>query len=198
MISATSRSTEALERLSHALGEYNCAACLQRGFAQADSSPDATQPWDCDFGTVTSLPCDSWRPQPDRPPCMPFWIAKREQLVVDSAVSSQVGLLATRVASAIDGLRETGSPTPGTACRSVVLVGERGVGKTSLLNLLLRLGEPQPEPPPIGPVEPKSRKGPPTDAELEAVGVLNEEFAAGGADEAPPLEKAARLFSCVC
>jgi len=128
---------------------------------------------------------------------MPFWIAKREQLVVDSAVSSQVGLLATRVASAIDGLRETGSPTPGTACRSVVLVGERGVGKTSLLNLLLRLGEPQPEPPPIGPVEPKSRKGPPTDAELEAVGVLNEEFAAGGADEAPPLEKAATLFVCV-
>ena len=60
MLSASSRTIEDLERLARVLSEYNCAACLQRGFAQADSSPDAIQSWDCDFGAVRKKSTDAW------------------------------------------------------------------------------------------------------------------------------------------
>ena len=98
----------------------------------------------------------------------------------------QVGLLATRVSQAINSLKENCSVLPDAATRSVVLLGERGVGKTSLINLILRLGELPQNRANMGPSEEDIRQRAPEDEELEAVGVLNGELAAEGFEEVAP------------
>ena len=110
----------ALQRLAGVISEYNHAACLQRGFPLTDSSPNASQPWDCDFGAVA------------------LHFGKHCMVMVERALCPQVGLLATRVAASIEGLRENGTSNAGLGRRTVVLVGDEGVGKTTILNLLLR------------------------------------------------------------
>ena len=98
-----------------------------------------------------------------------------------------MGLLATRVATALDALRATGT----RETQSVVLLGDPGVGKTSLLNLLVRVGERAAT---SNPGAAPAMGGPPRapgDAELEAVGRLEAEFALREAAHRPAEPKAA-------